>query len=254
MLWPSWMPDPLVWTVLWVAVLTDLATGLGALPFVFVRRLSDAWQGMMTAAAGGMMISASVFTLAGEALRAGALWQVLVGLMAGAAFFSWTARIVSDNEWHLGSLSVAESRQSILLLIAMSIHSIPEGIAIGVGYASGDLQFGPLLAAAIAVHNIPEGAAVSMPLRARGVSVAACAGYAILTSLPQPIAAVPAYLLVSIFKPLLPLGLGFAGGAMIFLVAYELLPDSLQRCSRGQAAWSLMIGLTAMLLVTGLLS
>ncbi len=247
------MPDDMVWKVFWVAVATDLATGLGALPFVFVRRLSDSWQGMMTAAAAGMMLSASVFTLAGEALHSGALWEVRAGLIAGAAFFSWSAKLVEGREWRLGSLTVAESRQSILVLIAMSIHSFPEGIAIGVGYASGETQFGLLLATAIAVHNIPEGTAVSMPLRARGVGVVACAGYAILTSLPQPLAAVPAYLLVSVVQPLLPLGLGFAGGAMIFLVACELLPDSLERCTRRQAAWSLMIGLTAMLMITGLL-
>lgn len=248
------MFDPLAWHVLWVALLTDLATGLGALPFAFVRRLSARWQGMMTAAAAGMMLSASVFTLTGEALQAGALWQVLLGLLAGAGFFSWTARLVSGNEWTLGALSAEESRQGILILVAMFIHSIPEGIAIGVGYATGELDFGLLLATAIAVHNIPEGVAVSMPLRARGVSVARCAGYAILTSLPQPIAAVPAFLLVSVFRPLLPLGLGFAGGAMIFLVACELLPESLERCSRSQAAWSLMIGLTAMLWLTASLA
>jgi len=248
------MSDSLVWHVFWVALLTDLATGLGALPFAFVRRLSDAWQGMMTAAAAGMMVSASVFTLTGEALQTGAIWQVLIGLLAGAGFFSWTAKLVEGNEWRLGALTVAESRQGILILVAMFIHSIPEGIAIGVGYATGEMDFGLLLATAIAVHNIPEGVAVSMPLRARGVSVATCAGYAILTSVPQPVAAVPAFLLVSVFKPLLPLGLGFAGGAMIFLVIRELVPESLARCTRGQAAWSFMIGLTAMLWFTASLA
>jgi zinc transporter ZupT len=240
-----------VWHVFWVALATDLATGLGAVPFAFVRRPSDTWQGMMTAAAAGMMLSASVFTLTGEGLQAGSLWQVLVGLLAGAAFFSWTAKLVEGNQWRLGSLTPAESRQGILILVAMFIHSIPEGIAIGVGYATGELDFGFLLATAIAVHNVPEGVAVSMPLRARGLSVPACAGYAILTSVPQPIAAVPAFLLVSVFRPLLPLGLGFAGGAMIFLVARELLPESLERCTREQAAWAFMIGMTAMLWLTG---
>lgn len=248
------MSDSLVWQVLGVAILTDLATGLGALPFAFLPRLSESWQGMMTAAAAGMMLSASVFTLTGEALQAGAVWQVVTGLLAGAAFFAWTARLVAENDWRLGTLTPAESRQGILLLIAMFIHSIPEGIAIGVGYATGELQFGLLLATAIAVHNIPEGTAVAMPLRARGVSVTRCVGYAILTSVPQPVAAVPAFLLVSLFRPLLPLGLGFAGGAMIFLVAFELIPESLERCTRGQAAWSLMIGLIAMLWLTSTLA
>jgi zinc transporter ZupT len=248
------MPESLVWRVFGVALLTDLATGLGALPFLFVRNPSAQYQGMMTAAAAGMMLSASVFTLTGEALQSGALWQVILGLLAGAAFFSWTARIVHNAEWRIGSLSAAESRQSILILVAMFIHSIPEGIAIGVGFATGELQFGVLLATAIAVHNVPEGLAVSMPLRARGISVPACAGYAILTSAPQPIAAVPAFLLVSVFRDLLPVGLGFAGGAMIFLVAFEMMPESLERCTRRQAAWSLMVGLTAMLWITGVLA
>ena len=243
----------MVWQVFWVAFVTDLATGLGAIPFAFVRQLSLPWQGMMTSAAAGMMLSASVFTLTGEALQKGALGLVLVGLLAGAAFFAWTARLVSGSAWTIGNLSAAESRQSILVLIAMFIHSIPEGIAIGVGYATGELRFGLLLAVAIAVHNIPEGLAVSMPLRARGVSVLACAGYAVLTSVPQPLAAVPAYLVVSVFKPLLPIGLGFAGGAMIFLVVFELLPESLERCTRDQAAWALMLGLIAMLWMTSML-
>jgi zinc transporter ZupT len=244
------MADAMAWHVFWVALMTDLATGLGVLPFAFVRRLSPAWQGMMTSAAAGMMLSASVFTLAAHGLQENAVWQTLVGLLAGSAFFAWATRLVHGKAWSLGSLSPDESRQGILVIVAMFVHSIPEGIAVGVGYGTGELNFGLLLAVAIAVHNIPEGAAVAMPLRARGVSVLACIGYAVLTSVPQPIAAVPAYLLVSIFKPLLPMGLGFAGGAMIFLVVYELLPEALQQCSRDQAAWSLMLGLIAMLLMT----
>jgi zinc transporter ZupT len=242
--------DSTVWQVFWVALLTDLATGLGVLPLAVVPRLSTPWQGMMTSAAAGMMLSASVFTLTGEALENGAVWQVLVGLLAGAAFFAWTARLVQAAEWRIGPLSAAESRQGILVIVAMFIHSIPEGVAIGVGYATGELRFGLLLAVAIAVHNIPEGLAVAMPLRARGISLASCAAYAVLTSLPQPLAAVPAFLLVSHVQPLLPIGLGCAGGAMIFLVAFELLPESLERCSRSQVAWSLMLGLTAMLWFT----
>lgn len=76
------MPESVVWQVFWVALFTDLATGLGALPFAFVRRMSVCWQGRMTSAAAGMMLSASVFTLTGEALKTGRLWHVLVGLLS----------------------------------------------------------------------------------------------------------------------------------------------------------------------------
>ena len=97
------------------------------------------------------------------------------------------------------------------------------------------------------MHNIPEGTAVSLPLRANGASVWRCVYYSILTSLPQPIVAVPAFLLVSIFQPLLPASLGFAGGAMIFLVIQELLPESFEHSSPTEAAWGVTIGLVGML-------
>ena len=243
----------LAWHVLWVALATDLATGLGALPFAFVRRISDRSHGILAALAAGMMISASVFALADKALRTGELWLVIAGLLAGAAFFAWSARLLQRTEWRIRHLSAAESRQSVLIIIMMFVHSIPEGIAIGVGYATGELEFGLLLASAIAVHNVPEGLAVSLPLRVKGVSVPACAGYAILTSVPQPIAAVPSFLLVSVFQPLLAPALGFAGGAMIFLAIAELLPDSLARCTKEETAWALMAGLVGMLWLTAAL-
>ena len=99
--------------------------------------------------------------------------------------------------------SRARSRRCLLLL-TLFVHSIPEGAAIGVGYATGEIKFGWLLAVAIAVHNIPEGTAVSLPLRANGASVWRCIWYSILTSMPQPIVAVPAFLLVSSFNRCCP--------------------------------------------------
>jgi zinc transporter, ZIP family len=229
------------------ALVSDLATGLGALPFAFIDRVGPRWNGMASAAAGGMMLSASVFALADRALRRGSAIEVIVGMLFGALFFAWTARLVERQHWHLGDWDEVESRKSILVIATMFVHSVPEGIAIGVGYATGEIRFGLLLAIAIAVHNIPEGTAVSLPLRARGASIWLCAGYAILTSAPQPLLAIPAFLLTSIFQPLVAPSLGFAGGAMIFLVMSELLPDSFESCSRSDTAWSVTLGLVGML-------
>lgn len=239
-----------VWQVLLVAVLSDLATGLGALPFVFVRTMSKRWEGVANAVAGGMMISVSVFTLSDQGLRRGSALVVVAGMLVGAAFFFWTARLIDRKNWHIAKLSEADSRQGLLMVSTLFVHSIPEGVVIGVGFATGELSFGLLLALAIAVHNIPEGMAVTLPSRAKGVSLWSCAGYAILTSLPQPLFAVPAFLLVTAFQPLLPAGLGFAGGAMIYLVVAKLIPESLERCSKYDAAWGFMAGLVAMLLLT----
>jgi zinc transporter, ZIP family len=229
------------------SLVSDLATGLGALPFLFIDRVGPRWNGRAGATAGGMMLSASVFALADKALRRGNAIEVIIGMLAGAVFFAWTARLVERQHWHIGDWSETDSRKSILVIATMFVHSVPEGIAIGVGYATGEIRFGMLLAAAIAVHNIPEGTAVSLPLRARGASIWRCMGYAILTSVPQPLLAVPAFLLTSFFQPLVAPSLGFAGGAMIFLVMSELIPESLESCSRSETAWSVTLGLVAML-------
>lgn len=240
----------LVWQVFWVAVITALATGLGVVPFAFARKISERWQGLAYAIASGMMMAASVFALAVQGLRRGTALEMVGGLLAGAACYWWSAKRMENSEWKIDQLDAKQSRQSVLMLVTMFIHSIPEGIAIGVGYATGQFEFGLLLGLAIAVHNIPEGMAISIPLKANGVSTARCAWYSVLTSVPQPLAAVPAFLLVWFFQPLLPAALGFAGGAMIFLVVTELIPESLARSSRHQAAWGFMIGLVLMMLVT----
>jgi zinc transporter ZupT len=229
------------------ALVSDLATGLGVLPFFFIDRVGPRWNGMASATTGGMMLSASVFALADKALRRGNAVEVIAGMLAGALFFVWTAGLVERRHWHLGTWNEAESRKSILVIATMFVHSVPEGIAIGVGYATGEIRFGTLLAIAIAVHNIPEGTAVALPLRARGASILRCAGYAVLTSIPQPLLAVPAFLLTSFFQPLVAPSLGFAGGAMIFLVMSELIPESLESCTRRETAWSVTVGLVVML-------
>ena len=239
--------------VFWVALLTDLATGLGVLPFAFVKAgaaggaESERWSGVTTAIASGMMLAASLFVLADKALRMGRAGEVMLGMFAGAGFFAVTARLVSNRHWSIGGWGADRSRQSIVIIAMMFVHSIPEGVAIGVGYATGEIRFGLLLAVAIAVHNIPEGTAVALPLRSNGASIHKCFGYAVLTSVPQPLVAVPSYLLLSLARPLLPASLGFAGGAMIFLVVSELLPESLARCSRPETAWGVTTGLVAML-------
>lgn len=233
--------------VFWVALFTALATGLGALPVLFLKNSEPRWRGIAAATASGMMLSASVFALADEALGRGDAVEVVGGMLAGALFFSWTSRTIDERGWTIHGLSEQGSKRTLLLLLTLFVHSIPEGAAIGVGYATGEIKFGWLLAVAIAVHNIPEGTAVSLPLRAHGASIARCIWYSILTSLPQPVVAVPAFVLVSVFQPLLPASLGFAGGAMIFLVIQELLPESFAHSSPTEAAWGVTIGLVGML-------
>jgi zinc transporter, ZIP family len=112
---------------------------------------------------------------------------------------------------------------------------------------------GLVIASAIAIHNIPEGLAISLVLVPRGVGVSRAAGWSVFSSLPQPLVAVPAFLFVALFDGLVPLGLGFAGGAMLWMVAAQVVPDALHTSSRRSVALALVVSTGAMLALEALL-
>ncbi len=194
------------------------------------------------------MLSASVFALTEEALERGGLLPVSLALLSGGLFLygvhAWTA----SGKREFAVLQLLGPR-GWLVMFAMTVHSMPEGLAVGVGFATGHLQFGVLLALAIAIHNIPEGLAITVVLRRQGFSVLSCALLAIVSSLPQPLLAVPAYLLARYLVVLVPLGLAFAGGAMIYLSIGDLLASAHRLASASTVAWGFLLGLLAMLLM-----
>jgi zinc transporter ZupT len=205
------------------ALVTALATGLGAIPFAFITRLGPHTMATTHALAAGLMLGAS-FGLLAEGAAAG-LWQTLIGGAAGIAFILATERAMADRDPVFGALSGAGARRMLLMVVVMTVHSFAEGVAVGVSFGGGT-SLAAAITIAIAVHNIPEGLAITAVLRPRGVGLLACAGWSIFSSLPQPLMAVPAFLFVERFSRALPYGLGFAAGAMIYLVLVELLPEA----------------------------
>ena len=187
------------------------------------------------------MISASFFNLINPGLDEGGLVPVAIGIALGAVLMVLTSKWLENRDIEFQGMSADGSRKIILVLMTLFIHSFPEGIAIGVAYGSGEQQLGILIAIAIAIHNIPEGLAVSLPLNAEGVSGWKCVGWAIFSGVPQVIAAVPAYLAVIAFRPLLPYAFGFAAGAMLLLVMYEMIPES--RASEDERLSSAIAGM-----------
>jgi len=260
--------DDGVWDTLAKAVVAgvfaSLACGLGALPLAIKGLDPKKHTGLGYALAGGLMFSASVYNLILPGLQLdGGSWTlsrvlpILGGFLLGAMFLSVTDRFLDHSPTDLreGRFSAWGGRVGLLVFFAMTVHSIPEGVAVGVGYTSDatgqeiGAHLGPTLALAIAIHNIPEGLAVSIPLRSAGVSIPRCFGVAVLTSVPQPIAAIPAVLLAWFFQPLMPLLMGFAAGAMIFLVVLELIPEALETESPSHIAWAFTLGFCGMLLI-----
>jgi zinc transporter, ZIP family len=127
----------------------------------------------------------------------------------------------------------------------MTMHSFTEGVGVGVSFGGG-IDLGLFITLAIAVHNIPEGLAISLVLVPRGVSWSRAAFWSVFSSLPQPLMAVPAFVFVETFKPLLPYGLGFAAGAMIWMVFSELMPDALEEASPNLVAIIITLSVLAM--------
>lgn len=234
-----------VLTVFLYGLFTALATGLGALPFAFLRTVSPRVVASANAIAGGLMLGAS-FGLVAEGTQYGA-WQTLVGALLGVLFIVGTQRLLGNREVEFGTARGADAKQMALIVIVMTIHSFAEGVAVGVSFGGGT-TLALVITLAIAVHNIPEGLAISAVLRPRGVSVAACAGWSIFSSLPQPLMAVPAFLFVETFRKALPYGLGFAAGAMVFMVLEELLPEAYDRAPRPVVALQVSLTLVAMVL------
>ena len=226
-----------------------VATGLGAVPFFFLPKLSETWSRWGYAFASGVMLSASVFDLLMPAVQRGSYSQALTGLVVGTLLFLASEQWLGDQEPHIGKLRGASARRVLLILGTLFIHSFPEGVAVGVGYGAEDqgTRLGLLLALAISIQNIPEGLAVALPLKAEGVSTWRCVLWAIFSSLPQPIAAVPAVLAVSVFQQLLPYALAFAAGAMGFLVFTELIPEGLEGGDRETVGSIIALGFIVMM-------
>ncbi len=236
-----------LWDAFIAATITMLATGIGGLPFVVVRRFPQQVARLGWAVAGGMMLSASVFNLIMPGVDRGGITSVALGILAGTLLFGLASERLDHHDFNMTGLSQDGAKRIILVLSTMFIHSFPEGLAVGVAYGSGEAGLGLLIAIAISIHNIPEGVAISLPLRAEGVSGWKCVGWSIFSSLPQPIAAVPAYLAVVTFHPFLPFAFGLAAGAMIFLVMSEMIPES--RANAGQRLSSAAAGMAGFLLM-----
>jgi zinc transporter ZupT len=227
------------------ALLTAVATGIGALPFVFVKSLTRRWLGASNALAAGLMLAAS-FGLLYEGVNYG-LWRALAGALTGLVFIVLVRKLLQRDEHPavFAGMGNIDARKALLIVGVMTMHSFTEGVGVGVSFGGG-LGLGLFITLAIAVHNIPEGLAISLVLVPRGVAWSRAALWSVFSSLPQPLMAVPAFVFVETFRPLLPYGLGFAAGAMIWMVFSELLPDALEEASGDLVAIIVTLSVLAM--------
>jgi zinc transporter, ZIP family len=224
-----------------------LATGIGSLPASLTAHASDKLLDGLLGFAGGIMIAVTAFGLLVPALDTGGVGKTAIGLVAGAGVLAIADRTVP----HLHLLEGPEGprislQRAWLIVLAITIHNFPEGLAIGVTFGRGDLNAAVILAIGIAIQDMPEGLAVALPLVREGYSSKRAIAYATLTGIAEPLAALAGVTLILVFDPLLPLGLAFAAGAMTYVVFDEILPESFRRGYRQVATTGALAGFILM--------
>jgi ZIP family zinc transporter len=255
------MPDHLGIIALGFAasLATGLATGLGALPAIFLTRATDKLMDGMLGFAAGVMLAVTVFGLLIPAIDEGGIWVTMLGLVVGMAFLFLMDSFTPHPHFILNAAdfpnsSPARLRRIWLLLLAITIHNLPEGFAVGVTFGADHIDAGVVLALGIGIQNLPEGLAVALPLVREGYSPRRGIGYATLSGLAEPLAGLVGVSLVVLLTPLLPVALAFAAGAMMYVLVDEIIPESHRRGHDSAATVGTLVGFGLMLALERLFS
>jgi len=209
--------------------------------------------GMMAAASYSLFLEGCTFEEADDITSVSPTVRTVVGAALGLLFILCTKSFLEQHEdLKVGSLGGADLRKVLLIVFVMTLHSFSEGVGIGVSFGGENgSELGVFISASLAVHNVPEGLAVAVVLLPRKVSKLTASLWCIMTSLPQPLMAVPAFLFVHYFIPILPVGLGFAGGAMAWVALFELLMEAYEDTDITTTAVVSSVSLAIMIAITG---
>ncbi|MBQ7011529.1 MAG: ZIP family metal transporter [Clostridia bacterium] len=236
------------------------ATVLGAVIGLIFKKLSHSFSDIVLSFAAGVMLAAAVLGLILPAVEAGGglnLLVVIAGIFAGALCLNLIDRLVP----HLHKLAGGEEEKHnnaninrvLLFVAAIAIHNLPEGIAAGVGFGSGDTSQALLIAGGIALQNVPEGMVIIGPLLAVGASPRKTFLLAALTGVVEIVGTLIGYFAVSLASAILPFALAFAGGTMLYVISDEMIPETHAHGNERGATYALLVGFCVMLVTDVLL-
>lgn len=237
-----------------------LATALGTVPVLFSQRLSERTQDTLFGFGAGVMLAASAFSLIIPGIAAArdsgmGPWNaggvVGIAILLGGLAILVMERLVPHEHFIKGveGQSSHKLRRCWLFVFAIALHNLPEGLAIGVGFAGTDPLRASALATGIAIQDLPEGLVVAVALLAAGYSRRLAVTVGMASGLIEPVGAVLGAAIIEYSQGLLPWGLGFAGGAMLFVISHEIIPESHRKGHEAWATGGLMIGFVLMMLL-----
>ncbi len=231
---------------------TALATGLGAVPVFLLGPRAAALAPTLLGFAAGVMGVAAVAGLLIPASEEGSTGEVVAGLLVGIGFLALARRRFDADAGFMGRTGPG-ARTSALVFLVLFIHSLPEGFAVGTAFASDRAGLSLFVILAIAIQNVPEGTSVAIPMAEAGFGRARQFWAAVATSAPQPVGALVAFFAVEEVGGLLPLSFAFAAGAMLALIAVEMLPSAFAGRGRAAPVAGIAGGAVLMLLLSFLL-
>lgn len=261
--WTFVRGDPIVWNALLGGSVAALATALGTLPVLFSQKLPDRLQDTLFGFGAGVMLAASAFSLIIPGLEAarnvgvfgGGSWAAggVIGsaILLGGAALMLMDRVLPHEHFIKGreGQTARQLRRTWLFVFAIALHNVPEGLAIGVGYAANNGLRADALATGIAIQDVPEGLVVAVALLAAGYSRIFAVLIGMASGLVEPLGAVLGAAVVGHSAMLLPWGLGFAAGAMLFVISHEIIPESHRKGHEAFATSGLMVGFVLMMLL-----
>lgn len=253
-------PDRKMSGALWGGSMAALATALGTLPILFSLNFSQRSHDSMLGFGAGVMLAACSFSLIIPALAAaesqglgpwGGSGIVAGGLLIGALGLLLIDRVMPHEHFVKGleGVHARKLKRVWLFVLAISLHNLPEGLAIGVGFTGPNTLAAQALAMGIAIQDVPEGMVVALALRGVGYSRGLSAGVAVLSGLVEPLAAVLGVAIIGISAVLLPWGLAAAAGAMLFVISHEIIPESHRQGHESAATVGLILGFVLMMVL-----
>ncbi|MCS7179154.1 MAG: ZIP family metal transporter [Anaerolineae bacterium] len=231
-------------------LLTGFATGVGALPVLFIRRVPERVLDALLGFAAGVMLAATAFSLIVPAIALGGIGPAAGGILMGALFLAALDHILPHTHFIKGAEGPASHLRRVwLLVIAITLHNFPEGLAVGVGFGSGRLSEALVLMVAIGLQNMPEGLAVALPLVRERWPRGRALLYALGSGMAEPVAGLLGVLAVTLMHALLPWGLAFAAGAMLYVVSDEIIPETHSRGFEMEGTWGVIVGFLVMMVL-----
>lgn len=229
-------------------ILTGFATGIGALPVLFSVRISDRLLDGLLGFAAGVMLAATAFSLIVPSIALGGIWSATIGIPLGALFLAVLDHLLPHTHFIKGAEGPSSTlRRTWLLIIAITLHNFPEGLAVGVGFGAERLSDAVTLMIAIGLQNMPEGLAVALPLVRERWPRHRALLYAFGSGMAEPIAGVLGVVMVTLMRPLLSWGLAFAAGAMLYVVSDEIIPETHSRGFEQEGTWGVIVGFIVMM-------